>query len=925
MNSTTRRVRRLAASVTFAAVAGGLALPLLATPAGAIQETATSRLQGQDRYSTAAAVATDTFPDGADSVVLATGENFPDALAANGLAGALGAPILLTPTAALSDATEGALTTLAPTTIYVMGGTAAVSQAVEDELDADYTVVRVEGVNRWETAAAAGAAIADTDDGVPATTDDGLGSTEDGITAVLANGRNYPDAVSGGPIAFAGRFPVLLTEAGTLPDATATALEELGIEHVVILGGTAVVNESIKTALEADGYSTERLAGNDRFATNVKVNEFASTELGFGGSTAYLSVGSGSDKAFADALSGGPVAGTNTAPLVLTAPTSLPGPTQGYLTANANAIDEIIAIGGTAAISDATLAAAAEAAQLSSNNAFVVSPAEDATQPLSSTPFTSEGARTFNVTGLEPGGAYVVALLDAETVDPSGGVTFESYSLSDEASTSIESVNGTPTGNAGGIETVQEDGTATAEGTLTFVVDATAADSIYPVIFEDLDEDGTLTLAGRVADEPFGIGGKTTWLPAEAADDTYEGVTVTSFSIADNWVVAGGDRFDFATTDRFRSDKPNADGTTAASQTITPGQFEGMLSVGDLLDIQYFQEAQSLFDVVTDEIPDIADVSASTPSATNPNLVQISWEPSEQPDVVYTVYRDNGDGELGEGDEVVSPKGASTSRSFVDATSTTGVRYIVLPEGGTSGTDDTMDDDGDAVTFLSNEITPGQTLFGLTEGTTVSKNAGLALLNAGDELMLHFSRDVKVAPNASITIKQGTGNQVTLTNGTATSTWTASGRTITIVLGSGADAAPDIAYGEETLVTDLNGVSDVGGTAIPETALRDTVVENDGPELMVESTTCDVGDTSCTISFNEPVNESRAENRLGYDYVPGTANSLNSIALGEDGRTITLSFANGVSAGEQISPAGSVPVTDDDSQNSNQARFDFVR
>lgn len=921
MNPNTRRVRRLAASVTFAAVAGGLALPLLATPAGAIQETATSRLQGQDRYSTAAAVATDTFPDGADSVVLATGENFPDALAANGLAGALGAPILLTPTAALSDATEGALTTLAPTTIYVMGGTAAVSQAVEDELDADYTVVRVEGVNRWETAAAAAAAIADTDDGLPVTTDDGLGSTEDGVTAVLANGRNYPDAVSGGPIAFAGRFPVLLTEADGLPEATATALEERGIEHVVILGGTAVVNDSIKTALETDGYSTERLAGNDRFATNVKVNEFAASDLGFGGSTAYLSVGSGSTKAFADALSGGPVAGTNTAPLVLTAPTSLPGPTQSYLAANGNAIDEIIAIGGTAAISDATLTAAAEAAQLRSNKAFVVTPAEAATQDLSSTPFTSEGARTFQVTGLESGGTYVIALLDAETVDPSGGVTFESYSLSDEASTSIESVNGSPTGTAGGLESVQEEGTATEEGTLTFIVDATAADSIYPVVFEDVDEDGALTLAGQVADEPFGIGGKTTWLPAEAADDTYNDVTVTLFSIDDNWIVAGGDRFDFATTDRFRGDTPAGE-----SQTITPGQFEGMLSVGDVLDVTYFQEAQSLFDVVTDEIPDIADVSASTPNANDTRDVQVSWEPSEQPDVVYTVYRDNGDSAFGVGDEVVSPKGSSTSRSFQEPISTTGVRYIVLPEGGTSGTDDTTDDDGDPVTFVSNEITPGQTLFGLTEGTTVSKNAGLALLNAGDELMLHFSRDVKVAPNASITIKQGTGNEVTLTNGTATSTWTASGRAISIVLGSGADAAPDIAYGEETKVTSLNGVSDVGGTAIPVTALRDEVVENDGPELMVESTTCDVGDTSCTLAFNEPVDEAAAESTSNYTSSKG----IDSIVVGDDGRTITVAFTAALVADDTIRPVNESPliggaVADDDGQTSDQAAFGFVR
>jgi putative cell wall-binding protein len=918
MNPTTRRVRRLAASVTFATIAGGLALPMLATPAGAVQDTTTSRLQGDDRYGTAAAVATDTFPDGAESVVLATGQKFADALAANGLAGALDAPILLTTTAALPKVTGDALTKLDPTTIYVMGGTAAVSQAVEDGLADDYEIVRVEGADRFETAAAAGAAIADTDDGIPATTGDGLGSTSDGLTAVLANGLKFPDAVSAGPVAFAGRLPVLLTNATSTPEATSEALEELGIEHVLLVGGTEVISAGVKTALESAGYTTERLAGDDRWATNVAVNDYAAEEFGFGGATAYLSTG----LKFPDSLAGGPVAGTNTAPLVLTAPTVLPVPTRDYLAANANAIDDIIALGGTAAVSDATLAAAAAAAKLATNRAFEVTPTEAATQPLSTTFLTSEGARTFTVSGLEPGGTYEIALLDAETIDPSGGVTFDGYSLSDEASTSIESVNGQPRGAAGGVETVQETGTATAQGTMTFVVDATEPDSIYPVVFEDLDDDGELTLAGQVADEPFGIGGKTTWLPGEAADDTYTNQAVTTVSTADNYFVAGGRTFNYDTTDRFRGDTP-----TAESATITPGQFEGMLTVGDRVTVEYFRDAQSLFDVVSDDIPDIAAVTASTPSATNQNLVQVSWEASDQPDAVYTVYRDNGNGTFGDGDVEVSSKGATTSRSFVEPTSTSPVRYIVVPEGGTSGTIDTTDDDGDPVTFLSNEIVPGQSLFGLTNGTTVSKNAGLKLLNAGDELMLHFSRDVQVASNASITIKEGAGNQATLTNGTATSSWAVAGRTITITLGSGADAAPDINYGQETLVTALNGVSDAAGTAIPVTALRDKVVEDDGPELMVESTTCDVGDTSCTIAFNEPVSSSSATNRLAYTYMPeGGGKSLNSVALGADGRTITLSFTPGVGAGDQIRPVGPLTaVNDDDGQASNQALFDFVR
>lgn len=919
MTPPTRAVRRLAGAVTFAAATGGFALPLLATPVGAVQDTTTRRLDGDDRYETAAAVAADTFPGGANSVVLATGQDFADALAANGLAGALSAPVLLTLRDALPDATADALADLDPTTVYVMGGTAAVSKAVADELAADFTVVRVEGANRYETAAAAGLAIADTDDGLPVTTDDGIGSTgDDGRTAVLANGLNFPDAVSGGSVAFAGRLPVLLTPAGDLPDATAAVIEDLAIEHLLIVGGTAAVSAAVEDQAEELGVTVERLAGTDRWATNVKVNDFAAGALGFGGPTAYLSTGS----KFPDALTGGSAAGAKASPLLLTAATSLPPTIRSYLQANGNAIDEVVAIGGTAAIDAATLDAAADAAQLDSNRLFQVTPAEAATQPLSSTFLTNQGARTFTVAGLEPGGAYVAALLDAETVDPSGGVTFTSYSLSDEAATSIESVNGTPAGAAGGVETVLEELTAGADGSATFTIDATEADAVVPVVFQDLDEDGQLTLAGQVADEPFGIGGKTTWLPGEAADGTYDDVVVTAVSAADNYVVAGGDTFLFDATDRFRS----AIGETA-SQTIAPAQFEGMITVGDVLDVTYFQDAQSLFDVVTDTLPDIAAVTASTPSSSNPNLVQVSWAPSAQADAVYTVYRDNGNGTLGDGDVEVASAGTSTSRQFVEPASSSGVRYIVLPAGGTSKTADTTDAAGDAVTFISNEIVPGVTLFGLTEGTTVSRNAGLSLLNAGDQWMLHFSREVQVASGASITVWQGSGTPLTVTNGTTQSTWAAEGRTLTITLGPGADAAPDLAYGDETTVTDLTGVRDLSGSTITEDALRDRVLDDDGPELMVESTTCDPGDSSCTIAFNEPVSGSSAESRANYGYAPdGGGRFLNSIALGADLRTVTLSITPGAGAGDRIRPVSAVgAVNDDDAQASDQAAFDFVR
>lgn len=914
MNNTTRRVRHLAASVTFAAVAGGLALPLLATPAGAVEDTVTSRLQGDDRYGTAAAVATATFPDGADSVVLATGQKFADALAANGLAGALDAPILLTTTAALPKATTDALTKLDPTTIYVMGGTAAVSQAVEDQLAADYDIERVQGDDRWETAAAAGTAIDDTDDGIPLTDGDGLGETSGGVTAILANGLRFPDAVSGGPIAFAGRLPVLLTEAGQVPAATTKALDDLGIEHVLILGGTAVVSNAVETEIKGAGYTTERLAGNDRWGTNVKVNEYAAAEFDFGGDTAYLSTGA----KFADALAGGPAAGTDAAPLVLTATDVLPAPAQDFLEANANPIDAIIAIGGTAAISDATLAAAAAAAKVGNNRVFTVAPGDSAVKPFSSNAFNNDGAREYQASGLEAGLSYVIALVDAETVDPVNG-TFTSYSPSDGPNTSIESVNGMPTGQAGGlVETVQAEGTATVQGTLTFVVDATSADRIIPVVYQDLDEDDTLTLVGNTPSEPYGIGGETAWLPEEAANGNST-VVASQVDTERNYFIAGGRTYFYDSGDRLRS----------KGTLITLGQFEGMLTSGDHLTISYQRAAQSSFDVTLDTIPDISMPVASIPNAADANRVQVTWTPSIQPDVVYTVYRDaNGNGVLDAGDPVVSPKGPSTTRQFNEA-STTPVRYIVLPEGGTSGEPDTRSNTNQAITFITNQVVANVALAGLENGTTVSHNAGISEMNAGDEWMLHFTRPVTVASNATITVRQGSGPSVTFNRTTAT--WTVDGASITILLGPAADAAPDITYGADTLVTGLTGVSG-GGDTVTAAGLADKVLEDDGPELMVGTSTCDVGDTTCTIDFNEPVNKASAETTSNYTFSGTPARNISSVVLGANGRTITLTFSGALQAADTIRPTsdglgglGAGAVRDDDNQPSTQPAFDFVR
>lgn len=91
------------------------------------------RVAGVDRYETSAALAGEfTKVNGSvAAVVIATGQNFPDAVSA----GAAGYPVLLVPTnGQASQTVKNALAALNPLAVLVMGGTGAVSEATLDSL-----------------------------------------------------------------------------------------------------------------------------------------------------------------------------------------------------------------------------------------------------------------------------------------------------------------------------------------------------------------------------------------------------------------------------------------------------------------------------------------------------------------------------------------------------------------------------------------------------------------------------------------------------------------------------------------------------------------------------------------------------------------------------------------------------------------------
>ncbi len=90
---------------------------------------------------------------------------------------------------------------------------------------------------------------------------------------VLANGWNFADALAGGPLAVALKAPILLITGDDNDAETYAEIERLGVNDIYILGGKGAVSEDVDAKLKKDGYNVERIAGDNRFETAVKIAE----------------------------------------------------------------------------------------------------------------------------------------------------------------------------------------------------------------------------------------------------------------------------------------------------------------------------------------------------------------------------------------------------------------------------------------------------------------------------------------------------------------------------------------------------------------------------------------------------------------------------------------------------------------------------
>lgn len=286
-----------------------------------------ARIYGSNRFATSLKVADGLKEllsvDKFDTVIMAYGHNYADALAGSYLSCLLDAPILLVDSA---EVNIGLVQTYIESNleaggkIYILGGTGVVPDAAVQGLDG-YDIQRLSGKTRYETNIAILEEAA---------------KYEDADEIIVASGAGYADSLSA---AATGKPILLVTD--TLQDSQKEYLESLeGPLTFDVIGGTGAVSESMMDELAAFG-SANRTGGKSRYETSVNVASkfFDKPESG------VLAYG----LSFPDGLCGGVLAYALGGPLILTENNSIQA-AEAY--AGESGMSKGFVLGGPALISD---------------------------------------------------------------------------------------------------------------------------------------------------------------------------------------------------------------------------------------------------------------------------------------------------------------------------------------------------------------------------------------------------------------------------------------------------------------------------------------------------------------------------------------------------------------------------------------------
>ncbi|HEY3317939.1 MAG TPA: cell wall-binding repeat-containing protein [Coriobacteriia bacterium] len=305
------------------------------------------RIAGPSRYGTSVAVSRQMWNAADDpwwwegpwgnGVILASGQNFADGLAATSLSLRTGMPILLTAQQGLPGDVRAEIDRLGTAnkwrvwagdntfTVYICGSEVAISDAVQAQLEADpyvTAVKRLEGRDRFETAAL----IADEASAAAlykrlVLVGGAAPATRRPTEAFVINGAAWADGLAAGPVAAFADAPVLMVTATSLPKSTREWIVGNGITSVHVVGGPSVVATSVMTAIASLSTTptVDRIAGASRYETAYRVARYGVDNYGMSGKGCTVVSG----ESPWDALSAGQLSFMTYTPLLLTPRTGL--------------------------------------------------------------------------------------------------------------------------------------------------------------------------------------------------------------------------------------------------------------------------------------------------------------------------------------------------------------------------------------------------------------------------------------------------------------------------------------------------------------------------------------------------------------------------------------------------------------------------
>ena len=333
------------------------------------QEANVERIAGSgdtEAAGTAVEISKKAFADGScDTVIIARDDDFADAMAASGLAGALnngnGAPILLVNReSGLTNQSfvKDEITRLGAKNAYIIGGKGAIPADLESQLKAINVTAydRVYGNEAADTSVQCASKISSV-----------LRETEDDYEyAIVAISDNFQDALSMSSFAYAYKVPIILETSGAtaadrkLPSGASTVLNQ-ATKQVLIAGGTGALADSSLTSVTA---KTERIWGQTGYDTSNKIAKWMLENKLLTAENACVACGAINAKG-TDALAGAALAGKNKGVMLLTnsnegieavdlttisgsAATAEQEAQTGFMTDNKASFKNVYILGGTA-------------------------------------------------------------------------------------------------------------------------------------------------------------------------------------------------------------------------------------------------------------------------------------------------------------------------------------------------------------------------------------------------------------------------------------------------------------------------------------------------------------------------------------------------------------------------------------------------